>query len=225
MTFLELKPLTAEQLPAVVELDNLCFGGIWTLEGYQRELASPNSDLLILDSAPGISAADENGDWELGTSHREQGNPHYPLSSEETPSSLISNPQSLLGLGCSWAILEEAHITLLAVHPDYRREGLGLLLLSALLRLAKMRGLERATLEVRASNHTALSLYQKFGFQEAGRRRRYYKDSGEDALILWRSGLQKPEFAKTLEDWDKSVCDRIVTKGWQLSCQKLASYG
>jgi ribosomal-protein-alanine N-acetyltransferase len=199
VTFLELKPLTAEQLPAVVELDQLCFGGIWTLEGYQRELVSPNSDLLVLNMTSIDSGSESDlGDRQLKT----------PEKSD--------NPKFLIGLGCSWAILEEAHITLLAVHPNYRREGLGLLLLITLLQLSQRRQLERATLEVRASNHAACSLYQKLGFQEAGRRRRYYKDSDEDALILWRSGLQTPEFTKILEDCHKSVGNRLMTKGWQL---------
>jgi ribosomal-protein-alanine N-acetyltransferase len=58
---------------------------------------------------------------------------------------------------------------------------------------------------VRASNQIALSLYQKFGFQEAGRRRRYYQDNGEDALILWRGGLQSPEFEQELNQWKQQI--------------------
>ena len=103
----------------------------------------------------------------------------------------------VVGLGCVWAILDEAHITTLAIHPDYHRQRLGQLLLTQLLQLARHRALPRATLEVRASNHRALGLYQKFGFQTAGRRKRYYKDD-EDALILWRSQLQTAEYQHRL---------------------------
>jgi [ribosomal protein S18]-alanine N-acetyltransferase len=170
VTFLEIKPLSAEQLPAVVELDRICFGGHWTLEGYQRELESSSSHFLTLTLSP-----------------------HLPIS--PSPS-----PPLLAGMGCFWSILEEAHITLLAIHPDYQRQGLGRSLLSALVQLARAQGLERATLEVRPSNQAALSLYQKFGFQEAGRRRRYYQDNDEDALILWRSGLQAPDFERSLPE-------------------------
>lgn len=181
MTLLELKQITSKTLSAVLELDQLCFDGLWTLEGYQRELDSPNSDLLGLF----ISRGDA-----------------------ESP--------ALLGMGCQWAILEEAHITLLAVHPHYQRQGLGQALLISLLIAACDRGLERATLEVRASNKSALSLYQKFGFKLAGRRRRYYKDTGEDALILWIGDLQHPEFQQTLTIWHSSVCDRLALAGWDL---------
>ena len=176
---LELKPITPQMLSAVLELDQLCFGGLWTLEGYQRELDSPNSDLLGLFISSTRSA-------------------------------------SLLAMGCQWAILEEAHITLLAVHPHYQCQGLGQALLISLLTTAHDRGLERATLEVRASNRPALSLYQKFGFKTAGRRRCYYKDTGEDALILWRGELQEPEFQQTLAMWHSSVGDRLKAADWNL---------
>jgi [ribosomal protein S18]-alanine N-acetyltransferase len=168
---LEIKSLTAEDLSSVLELDQACFGGLWTLDAYQRELESPNSDLLGLFS---------------------------PFS-----------PVELLGMGCFWSILEEAHITILAVHPQSQGQGLGQALLYSLLVRACDRGLERATLEVRASNLVAISLYQKFGFKTAGRRPRYYRDNGEDALILWLGELQQPEFQKSLDKWHKIIRDRF----------------
>jgi [ribosomal protein S18]-alanine N-acetyltransferase len=168
---LKIQPLTSDDLNAVLELDKACFGGLWTLEGYQRELDSPNSDLLGLFS---------------------------PISS-----------LSLLGMGCFWSILEEAHITILAVHPQYHCQGLGQALLYSLLKTASDRGLERATLEVRASNSAAISLYQKFGFKTAGRRRRYYKDNDEDALILWLGDLHQPHFQAQLRSWQTMVSDRL----------------
>lgn len=174
---LKIQPLTSDDLSAVLELDKACFGGLWTLEGYQRELDSPNSDLLGLFS---------------------------PVSS-----------LSLLGMGCFWSILEEAHITILAVHPQYHCQGLGQALLYSLLKTASDRGLERATLEVRASNSAAISLYQKFGFKTAGRRRRYYQDNNEDALILWLSDLQQPHFQATLRSWHTMVSDRLSKSSWQ----------
>ncbi|NER96816.1 MAG: ribosomal protein S18-alanine N-acetyltransferase, partial [Symploca sp. SIO1B1] len=121
----------------------------------------------------------------------------------------------LLGLGCFWSILEEAHITILAVHPDWRGQGLGQLLLYALLKKAQELQLEWATLEVKPSNQAALSLYQKFGFVEAGRRRCYYQDTGEDALILWCSGLQTPEFTQRLTNCDQQLQTRLAH--WNLN--------
>ncbi|MDC0832518.1 ribosomal protein S18-alanine N-acetyltransferase [Geitlerinema sp. CS-897] len=125
------------------------------------------------------------------------------------------NGVSLVGLGCLWAILDEAHLTLLAVLPPYRRHGLGRLLLQALLRSARQRGLERATLEVSTANHAARSLYEQFGFREAGRRQAYYPN-GEDASILWLSGIQNAGFLQKLEDWDRQLLHRLDLQGWKI---------
>jgi [ribosomal protein S18]-alanine N-acetyltransferase len=100
----------------------------------------------------------------------------------------------LLALGCSWSILDEVHIIFLAVHPNYRQRGLGLAMVLGLLERAVGRGANYATLEVKASNQAAIALYQKLGFTIAGRRSHYYEDTGEDALVMWRSGLQSPAF-------------------------------
>ncbi|AIE74866.1 Ribosomal-protein-S18p-alanine acetyltransferase [Synechocystis sp. PCC 6714] len=97
----------------------------------------------------------------------------------------------LVAMGCFWQILEEAHITLLAVAQEHRGKGLGKMMLQSLLAEASRRQLERATLEVRASNEIAIGLYRQFGFQRAGCRKRYYPD-GEDALILWKNRLILP---------------------------------
>ncbi|HBE16657.1 MAG TPA: ribosomal-protein-alanine N-acetyltransferase RimI, partial [Cyanobacteria bacterium UBA11367] len=99
----------------------------------------------------------------------------------------------------------------------YQGQGLGKLLLYALLRKAINLNLEWATLEVKPSNQAALSLYYKFGFTEAGRRRKYYQDTGEDALILWRGGLLKPEFKDTLHTSFQQLENHLARWGWKLS--------
>lgn len=197
MNFLRLEFLRADLLPAVLELDAQCFGQLWTREGYQRELDSPNSTLLALTCSASLTATADTD--------------HSVTETEGQRHSV-----RLLGLGCLWSILEEAHITMLAVHPSYRRQGFGQVLLQALLTVAQQQGLERATLEVRASNQSALSLYQKFGFQEVGRRRRYYPDTGEDGLILWLNGLQQAEFVQKLRQWQQQSDARLVQAKWRL---------
>lgn len=191
---LSIQPISPPVLPAVLELDNLCFGKLWTLEAYQREIDSPNSELLGLF----LKKNQEKGDKK---------------DTEETT-------YDLLAMGCFWAILDEAHITLLAVHPNYQGRGLGQALLWGLMQAARDRTLERATLEVRASNRSAISLYSKFGFQLAGRRRRYYKDTNEDALILWQSGLQQSEFQVKLAGWHDLASDRLRQSGFGSNVQK-----
>ena len=198
MRFLQIKHLVAEDLNSAVELDRLCFGGLWAIEGYRRELDSPNSDLLGLWT------------WETDDCESAQNR-----AGTETPPLQI--PPTLIGIGCLWAILEEAHIIMLAIHPQFQGQGLGQALLLALLKSACERQLERSTLEVRESNLAAVYLYKKFGFKEAGRRKRYYEDTGEDALVMWRSGLEKPEFQQYLTVEKREMCDRLHQKNWHLA--------
>jgi ribosomal-protein-alanine N-acetyltransferase len=91
---------------------------------------------------------------------------------------------SVLGYLCLWAVADEVHVTNLAVHPARRGEGVGRLLLGTLLAYHRTRGARRAFLEVRPANAEARRLYEGLGFKEVGRRRGYYVDTGEDALLL-----------------------------------------
>lgn len=202
MTFLEITTPTPEQLAAVVELDRLCFGGLWQLAGYQGELNSPYSDLLIISPLPNTALHNQANDIEANNHHIIEA--INPLDTS-----------NIIGLGCLNAILEEAHITMIGIHPDFRRLGLGQAMFYALLLTAWRRGLERATLEVSVANNSAISLYKKFGFREAGRRPKYYA-TGEDALILWLNGLHYPEFPDILAKWEKEIFDRAHRLHWQL---------
>ena len=181
MKLLTIKPITHELLETAVALDKLCFGGLWTKEAYQREIDSPNSSLLVLS---------------------------YQQESEPVATNEVKNdtlPPKIIGLGCLWAIVDEAHLTLLGIHPHYRRQRLGQLLLCTLLQDAVDRHLKRATLEVNINNTPAISLYQKFGFKIAGRRKNYYQKTGEDALILWCGGLDRPQFEQELLVWQEQI--------------------
>jgi ribosomal-protein-alanine N-acetyltransferase len=90
---------------------------------------------------------------------------------------------------CSfWRIFDEVHVNNFAVHPQRRRQGIGTALLGHVLAEAARMGAPHATLEVRASNASAIALYEASGFTRSGLRRGYYTHPVEDALILWRRG-------------------------------------
>ncbi|MEM6425430.1 MAG: ribosomal protein S18-alanine N-acetyltransferase [Cyanobacteria bacterium P01_D01_bin.128] len=182
-------PLTPAHLPSVLVLDRQCFGGLWSEAGYRREMESDRSDFTLLCQA----------DFE-----------------PRSPESHRQGTERVIGIGCFWMILEEAHITLIGIAPSYQRQGLGQLLLWDLLSKAHQQGLERATLEVRASNQRALRLYNRFDFKIAGRRRGYYPD-GEDALVLWRQALHHPAFVDELQHRQAQICDRLAQQHWQLT--------
>lgn len=84
-----------------------------------------------------------------------------------------------------WLILDEGHITNVAVHNDYRGQKIGDKLVQALVNLCKENNINSMTLEVRVSNTVAQSLYKKYGFKLAGIRKEYYSDNKEDAMIMW----------------------------------------
>ncbi len=91
-----------------------------------------------------------------------------------------------------WLVIDEAHLSTLAVDPGLRRLGIGERLLQEAMRRAVRQGAEMMTLEVRVSNEAARRLYEKHGFQLVGRRKRYYQDNLEDALLMTRDGLRRP---------------------------------
>jgi [ribosomal protein S18]-alanine N-acetyltransferase len=97
---------------------------------------------------------------------------------------VVREERRLIGYICLWEVADEVHITNVAVHPDLRRRGVGRSLLNAVLDDARQRKLRLVVLEVRPSNVEALGLYESFGFRVVGRRRGYYYDTGEDALVM-----------------------------------------
>ena len=89
----------------------------------------------------------------------------------------------------AWVSFNQADVMSVAVDPEYRGQGLGTLLFGELIRVVKARGATAITLEVRPSNTAAIKLYESYGLRSVGRRRGYYSDNGEDALIMWNTKL------------------------------------
>lgn len=95
----------------------------------------------------------------------------------------------LVGYFGMWVFFDEAHITNIAVHPDFRRQGIGEQMMRFAFKKARELGATKMTLEVRLSNHGAQALYRKLGFQDRGIRKGYYSDTNEDAIIMWKDDL------------------------------------
>ena len=96
---------------------------------------------------------------------------------------LPADSQVIAGFLCRWLIADESHILNIAVHPDFRRLGIGTVLISEAITEARSTGADLVTLEVRRSNLAARQLYRKFEFAERRLRRHYY-GPGEDAIIM-----------------------------------------
>jgi len=109
---------------------------------------------------------------------------HRELAEERRPGIGLWSEDDLVAMASGWLVVDELHITVVAVDPLQRRQGLGRQVLQALLSHGQRLGAERATLEVATSNTAAMALYRCLGFRDAGIRRRYYRN-GDDALIQW----------------------------------------
>ncbi|MEM9770292.1 MAG: ribosomal protein S18-alanine N-acetyltransferase [Cyanobacteria bacterium P01_D01_bin.73] len=182
-----LREIAEADLDEVLALDQRALGGLWNRKGYLAEFDSDTSALLGLWSVPPENTASESNDT-----------------------------AQLIGLACTWFIVDEAHITAIAIDPNHQRQGLGQLLLVALLRASQQKGMKRATLEVNCNNAAAIALYEKFGFKQVGIRKKYYPN-GDNAAILWLNRLDWPQFVDTLENWEAIVGDRLApaTLSWE----------
>ena len=92
----------------------------------------------------------------------------------------------VVGYGGIWLIIDEGHVTNIAVDEKYRNKGIGSKIMEGLIQLCIDRNIVSMTLEVRKSNEAAKALYKKFGFKEYGIRKGYYQDNNEDAIIMWK---------------------------------------
>ncbi len=115
----------------------------------------------------------------------------YELTENQRAIYLVAKNEfnKVVGYIGMWVVFDEGHITNLAAHPLYRRQGVGRTLLNELVAVARRNGVQYLTLEVRRSNLSAQDLYQKIGFVHMGVRRKYYLDNREDALIMWKGPI------------------------------------
>jgi len=122
------------------------------------------------------------------------------------------NSQKVIGYCGFWLIFDEAHITTIAVHPDYRKNSIGELLLQNMLKVGYENNAKWFTLEVRASNTSAQNLYYKYGFKSLGLRKKYYQDNEEDALIMWTENIWDSQFKENLQVLkDNLINKQIIT--------------
>jgi [ribosomal protein S18]-alanine N-acetyltransferase len=112
-----------------------------------------------------------------------------------------------------WLMVDEAHITTIGVRPRFRGRGYGELLLVTLTEAALDINARWLTLEVRISNAAAQNLYRKYGFHDAGTRKRYYTDNNEDALIMWTDELHSHTFQERYEQLKERLMARLESAG------------
>jgi ribosomal-protein-alanine N-acetyltransferase len=139
-----------------------------------------------LDAVLEIERASFRTPWSRAAfRHELERNPVARLWVAREPSGgSVAGEGPVVGYLCLWVVADEVHITNLAVRPDRRGQGIAHQLLVTLLARCRAQGATRAFLEVRPANRPARRLYEGLGFRVVGRRRGYYPDTGEDALLL-----------------------------------------
>ena len=193
-----------EHIPVVSAIERRCFAQPWPQNAYRREIQSNRmahyfvvrlveGDEAAHASEPRRPTASGDGNLFERLSRMLRG----PLEPPPSPA-LEAELHSIVGYAGLWLMTDEAHITTIAVDPDFQGNGLGELLLVALIDRAKQIGARWLTLEVRVSNEVAQRLYEKYTFKEMGIRRRYYSDNGEDALVMWTDPIDSDTFQTTL---------------------------
>ena len=126
--------------------------------------------------------------------------------------SVKNNKSELIGYMGVWNIVDEAHITTLAVKKDFRRMHVAEALIAKMLEDCYNNYVKYITLEVRAGNVPAIKLYEKFGFKSLGVRKGYYQDNGEDALIMWTENIFHESFKENLKNIVENLDTYLIIK-------------
>ncbi|GAC1583897.1 MAG: ribosomal protein S18-alanine N-acetyltransferase [Candidatus Dormibacteria bacterium] len=126
---------------------------------------------------------------------------------------VIRDGDEIVGYAGLWKMHDEAHVTTVGVRRRDQGRGFGLALMLALIDRAFALEARWVTLEVRASNYGAMALYEKLGFKVIGRRRGYYTDDGEDAVVMWSDSLMAPAFQQRFERIREEVLETVDLSG------------
>ena len=175
-----------EDITQVTEIDREAFPTLWPPANYRHELENRLARYIVACDdeikveQPEVKAMPQKGFAGLVSKLRHLFNHDHFFGNELPP----SGRQYIFGFAGFWIIAGEAHITNIAVREKHRRQGIGELLLISLIDLATELDAHIITLEVRASNTAAQSLYSKYGFTQVGVRRGYYTDNREDGVLM-----------------------------------------
>jgi [ribosomal protein S18]-alanine N-acetyltransferase len=181
-----IRPMNEEDISQVSEIDREAFPGeslFRPYASYRQEIHNSLAHYIVacIEGAdgPDLSRRDvREMPW-----FRRFFSPHRAMALQGERYHLHSG-EHIVGFSGLWTMLDEAHITAIAVRENYRRLGIGEGLLISIIELASCLNANIVTLEVRASNLVAQALYTKYGFRVVGSRPRYYSDNGEDATLM-----------------------------------------
>lgn len=190
------RPMRKEDIAQVKEIDREAFPTQWPPPDYRRELQNLLARLIVVCdesktvTEPEVEARPEKGISGLASKVRQLWRRERFFGNRLPP----SDRKYVLGFASIWIMADEAHLTNIAVRNQYQRQGIGERLLISTIDLAAELKTNFITLEVRASNTAAQSLYSKYGFTQVSVRPGYYTDNKEDALIMSTESIASATF-------------------------------
>ena len=194
------RPMRKEDIAQVNKIDREAFPTQWGSPNYRRELQNRLARYIVVcDESKTIEEPEAKISPEKGISRLVSG-VRWWLSNNRFFGNKLrpSSSQYILGFAGIWAVADEAHLTNIAVRKQYQRQGIGEWLLISMIDLAIELKANTMTLEVRASNTSAQSLYYKYGFNQVGVRRGYYSDNREDGSIMSTESITSASFQARL---------------------------
>jgi len=200
-----IRPMRSEDIPQVSEIELEAFPSAWPPTSFKRELGHKLARYLVAwtqwDEQPAGVVAQSGARPSLETPR--------PLVQRllanvrnlfVPPSEVVYQQRDFIaGYVGLWFMVDEAHIISIAVRGAYRRLGLGELLLMGAVELAMARRAQQVTLEARITNFPAHALYEKYGFQRTGARKRYYADNQEDAVIMSTESILSSSYQRLFQ--------------------------
>jgi len=190
-------------LEQVMQIEQVSFSAPWTMHAFEYELHY-NDAARYLVARPHPQREMESA--------RVRGKPSRPFwvrwLEGELRAPIAHEP--IAGYGGLWKIVDETHISTIAVTPEFRGRGIGELLLIAMIDTSQELGTKLVTLEVRKSNETAQALYRKYRFEIVGERKRYYSDNGEDAWIMTTPDITTASFNAGLAELRAALFARLA---------------
>jgi ribosomal-protein-alanine N-acetyltransferase len=195
------RPMRLEDIPQVMEIERESFPTIWPPTAFRRELQQNRLAHYIVIAETNPDAERPPAEPHPGAIGRLLGELKHIIQGDD-PQHLpppAERSELITGFVGVWVMPEEAHIVTIATRENHRRRGIGEMLLISAIQLAQRLGQPLVTLEVRVSNEAAIALYRKYGFDEVGRRPRYYSDNREDALILTANAVISREYRGKLD--------------------------
>jgi [ribosomal protein S18]-alanine N-acetyltransferase len=190
------EPMLVEDLEAVMAIEQVAHAAPWPASAYRHELEQNDLAhyIVLLPGTSELAGSNGLGSRVLGWLRRPR------------------RGRVVIGYGGFWLMAGEAHISTIAMDPEWRGLGLGELLLVELIERALELKAEMVTLEVRISNETAQNLYGKYQFEITGTRKRYYRNNNEDAHIMTVEGVQSPAYRAFLDEQWRLLRPRLATK-------------